>query len=437
MYNIDGDIVKKYITNINKNIYLKEENIKMKPISNNINNIIKIDNKKITKFLGFGSSITESSAYNYQKLSEENKKIFINDYFSINGLNYNLGRISIGSNDFSLSSYSYSKKRDLSDFNINRDKEYIIPMLNDILKEKNISLIASPWSAPRMYKRLPILKWGIKLSKKYYEKYSDYLIKFLDEYKKNNINIDYLTMQNEPLARQPWESCVFNLNEQKDFIYNHLLPKLKNTKLLLWDHNKDNLFNIFNNLYEDNNKIAGVGFHYYTGHCFDEIKSIHNKYSKLLLINTEMCTGYSKYNEKEWINAGEYYLEDIIGDLNNGVNAYLDWNILLDEDGGPGHYKNPVKSASIRKNNSYIKSPIYYYLYHISHFLGKNNYVIHSESFIEKLKVLSLKSDNRILIIIMNKYNSNYNFNIIFNNKQIVDNIDAHSVSTYVIDSKI
>ena len=427
--------MKKYITDINNNYYLKEETIIFNNISKNTDNVIKIGNKVITKFLGFGSAITESSAYNYKLLSRESKNSFLRDYYSKEGLNFNLGRISIGSNDFSLSSFSYSKKKDLSDFNIERDKKYVIPMLTDILKVKNISLIASPWSPPRMYKKFPILRWGVKLSKKYYNEYSNYLIKFLDKYKQNNINIKYLTMQNEPMARQRWESCIYNIFEQKDFIYNYLLPKLDNTKLLLWDHNKDNLFNIFNNLYKKNDKISGVGFHYYTGNCFNEIKNIHEKYPNLLLINTEMCTGFSKYDEKKWINDAEYYLKDIIGDLNNGVNAYLDWNILLDEFGGPSHSKNYVKSASIRINEKYIKSPIYYYMYHISHFLGKANYIIYSNSFSDKLDVLSIKSNDSILIIIMNSSNIKYNYNISINNKIISDSINKHSVLTYVLEN--
>ena len=136
--------MKKYVTNINKGIYIKEEKVN-KDITKT-NNVIEIlDNKKITKFYGFGSAITESSGFNYNKLSVDNKIKFINDYFSKDGLNYNYGRLSIGSNDFSLNSFSYAKKPDLSDFNIDQDKKYVIPFLNDILDKKKISLIASPW----------------------------------------------------------------------------------------------------------------------------------------------------------------------------------------------------------------------------------------------------------------------------------------------------
>lgn len=424
-------MIKKYITDINDKIYLKEEIVKESNKKTD-NSILIYPNREITNFLGFGSAITESSSYNYSKLSFINKQNFIKDYYSKDGLNYNLGRISIGSNDFSLNSFSYAKKRDLSDFNIEHDKKYVIPFLKDILSTKSVSLIASPWSPPVIFKRLPFLYWGIKLSKRHYERYSNYLIKFIDEYKKLNIRINYLTIQNEPMARQRWESCKFNYQEQKDFIYNYLINKLDYTKVLLWDHNKDDLCNIINNIYEDNKKIAGVAFHYYTGSNFDEIKKLREKYPNKLLINTEMCCAYSKYNEKNWISSAEYYLTDIIGDMNSGINAYLDWNILLDLNGGPTYKNNPVKSASIRENNNYIKSPIYYYLYHISHFI--NNSVIIENKNNTNLKVVSLKSNNKIVVVIMNKSNYDIEYNISIKNKNIFDNISKHSVITYEFD---
>ena len=423
--------MKKYVTDINKGIYIKEEKVN-KDITKT-NNVIEIlDNKKITKFYGFGSAITESSGFNYNKLSVDNKIMFINDYFSKDGLNYNYGRLSIGSNDFSLNSFSYAKKPDLSDFNIDQDKKYVIPFLNDILDKKKISLIASPWSPPRMYKRLPILRWGIKLSKKRYEDYSLYLLRFINEYKKLGIKIDYLTMQNEPMARQRWESCKFTISEQKEFIYIYLMDKLKDAKILLWDHNKDNLYNIVNELHIDNDIIAGVAFHFYTGHCFEEIKKLREKYPDKLLINSEMCCGYSKYNEKEWISAAEYYLKDIIGDMNSGVNAYLDWNILLDENGGPTHSKNYVKSASIRVNDEYIKTPIYYYLYHVSHFIGNECTIIENKNN-TNLKVVGFKSKDKLSVILMNNSNQPIEYNLLLKKNTIYDKINAHSTITYEV----
>ena len=421
-------MIKKYITDINNKIYIKEEIVKNSKKKST--NIIEITNNPITNFLGFGSAITESSSYNYDKLSTLNKKRFINDYYSKDGLNFNFGRISIGSNDFSLNSFSYAKKRDLTDFSIEHDKELVIPFIKDILSIKKINLIASPWSPPTMYKRIPLLYWGVKLRKKYYENYSNYLVKFIEEYQENGININYLTIQNEPMARQRWESCKFSIDDQNDFIYGYLLNKLSSTKILLWDHNKDNLYQIINILYQDNDKIAGFAFHYYTGSNFNELAKLRNKYPNKLLINTEMCCSYSPYNNK-WLSSAEYYLNDIIGDMNIGVNAYLDWNIILDEKGGPTYKNNPVKSSSIRINDTYLKSPIYYYLYHISHFITDKSIIIENKNN-TNLKVVSIKNNKETIIVIMNKTNSEIDYNIIINKENISDKINCHSIITYI-----
>ena len=143
-----------------------------------------------------------------------------------------------------------------------------------------------------------------------------------------------------------------------------------------------------------------------------------------------MCCSFSKYDEIKWISAAEYYLNDIIGDMNNGVNAYLDWNILLDENGGPTYKNNPVKSASIRVNDNYIKSPIYYYLFHISHFVDNNSIIVSNYTNCN-LKVLSLKTSKKIIIIVMNKSGSDIEYNLLVNGKNIFYKISCHSIVTY------
>ncbi len=420
--------MKKFVTDIKNGLFIKESKLVNK---SNGCVTINIENKTITKYLGMGGAITEASAFNYAKLDNKQKRSLINDYYSSKGLNYNFGRVGIGSNDFSLSYYDYANKKNLGDFSINKDKDYIIPLIKDVLKVKHINLIASPWSPPKMYKVLPIYNYGIKLKRKYYELYSEYLIKWLEAYKNEGIDINYISMQNEPYAKQKWESCVYSLNEQNDFIYNYLLPKLDNTKVLLWDHNKEDLYNVYKNLYQDNEKIAGIGFHYYSGPYFDNLKKIREENSNILLFNTESCCGYSPYDELEWVNDAEIYLKDIIGDFNAGCNAYLDWNLFLDEFGGPCHVNNPVKSPIILKNNEVIKTPIYYYLYHISHFID-GEYMIMETTVISNLDVVCFNKNNKCVIIVMNTNERDQEFELNINNEIFNDSVGSHSIVTYI-----
>ena len=422
--------MKKYLTDINNGVFIKERNFSQ--IRESMTSI-KVTDRTISNYLGMGGAITEATAYNYSKLDNKSKKAFVRDYYSKDGLNYNFGRLSIGSNDFSLDSYEYATKKDLSDFSIERDKVLIIPMIKDILMEKNIYFIAAPWSPPKVFKVLPVLNYGVKLKKKCYELYANYLYKWLVSYKNEGISIDYISMQNEPFAKQKWESCIYSLNEQYDFVYNYLIPKLDNAKVLLWDHNKENLYNIYKHLYLDNDKVAGIGFHYYTGPYFDNIRSIRKENSKVLLINTESCCGYSPYNEQNWINDAEIYLKDIMGDFNAGANAYLDWNLFLDEFGGPCHVKNPVKSPIILKGNEYIKTPIYYYLYHISHFV-QEGYEIKETTVSNDLITLAVNNNKKWIIIIMNVEDLDITFDLEICGKKYEDDIPKHSIITYVFE---
>ena len=166
--------MKRIETNINKGIYLSEGTIKLDKES--LNNVIEISDREISTYLGMGGAISEASGYNYSLLSDDKKKELLELYYTDKGLDYNLGRIGIASNDFSLNSYQYTYKKDLSDFNIERDKLYIIPLLNDIYKYKKIDIVASPWSPPAFMKNTKLLTLGGHLKKKYYDLYSDYLI---------------------------------------------------------------------------------------------------------------------------------------------------------------------------------------------------------------------------------------------------------------------
>lgn len=422
----------KYETNIKEKKYWYKSIIK-KSTSTNNNNIIIIDSNNIKqKYLGMGGAITEVSCYNLNKLPINKQEELLNCYYSKNGLNYNWGRISIGSNDFSLSQYSYSYQDNLKDFSIKRDKELIIPTIKRINKINKLTLIASPWSPPSFMKNNKSLLKG-KLKNTYYNTYVKYLLKYINEYKKNKINIKYLTIQNEPYAKQPWESCLYSINEQKDFIYNYLIKELKNTKVLLHDHNRDELMNVINNLYQKNSKIKGIAFHNYVHGYYDSLKYINTNYNDLLLIHSEGCCGYSKYKEKKWIDKAEYYLKDLINELNNGLNVYIDWNILLNYKGGPRSIKDPCASPIIlnKKENDYILTPIYYYLGHINKYTNNNSYILDINNN-SNLYVVAFKKNKRINITILNPTRKKELFTIKINNSLYSDIIKPHSIITYI-----
>ena len=402
-------------------------------------------NVKYQSFLGFGGAFTEATGYALSLLPEEKRKQAISDYFSSEGLNYNFCRLPIGSSDFSVDSYSYSKKADLSDFSIERDKKYIIPTIHEAFKfNSDIKFLASPWSPPKFMKNNKMLILGGKLLDKYKSTYADYFVKYLDEYRKEHINIDYITVQNEANAIQIWESCLYSPEEERDFIVNHLFPTFEknniNTKILIWDHNKEKLYSRtkqeINSEYAKK-AISGIAFHWYMGGHFENIHLVHTEFPDKLLIHTEGCTGFSNFNPNDEIHNAEIYAHDIIGDLNSGTNAYIDWNLVLDNNGGPNHKKNYCNSPIMisQDNTDYIKNLTYYYIAHFSKYIKPNAKCIAFSRYSVDIELTAFENpDNTITLVLLNKFGFSKPFNININDEIIFkDIIEPHSIITYIL----
>ena len=437
--------IKKIETNYKRNLFWSESILSPKNYSDKIEKkVINIyPNITYQELIGFGGAFTESSGFAYSKLNEEKKALLLDDYFSSQGLNYSIGRLPIGSSDFSIKPYSYSKKADLSDFSIDRDKEYIMPFVKAALEKRTLKFLASPWSPPSFMKSTKMLTFGGKLANKYKQTWANYLTKYIQSYQENGIHIDYLTVQNEPNAMQIWESCTYTPEEEINFAVNYLyytfIQNNIDTKIFIWDHNKEKLF--LRAMEELNNKnandvISGIAFHWYTGDHFENIKLTHDAFPDKLLFHTEGCTGYSNFNPNEEIQNGEMYAHDILGDLNAGINAFLDWNLVLDHRGGPNHKNNFCNSPIMLTEDSldYIKNLTYYYIGHFSKYIKPYSNRIAYSKYTDKIEVTCFKNkDGSLAIILLNRNDSNYEYNLCIDNYYIHDNLDSHAIVTLII----
>ena len=439
--------IDKIKTNIKRDMYLfKTTNIKM------YTNNEKIENERINiypdikfqKIIGFGAALTQSAGYLLTNINENISNAIINEYFSEQGLHYSILRLPVGSSDFSTHSYSYSNKKDLSDFNIDEDKKYIIPIIEKAKKySSNIKFLATPWSPPSFMKNNKMLKFGGKLLDKYKCLYAEYLVKYILEYQKNNININYLNIQNEPNATQIWESCIYSASEEADFIKNYLYAKLKennlDTKLLIWDHNKDNmLYRVLNTITnnEINQYISGIAFHWYTGTHFENVKLVHDLFPSKLIFHTEGCTGYSHFDSNDELFNSELYANEIIGDFNSGINAFIDWNIVLDYNGGPNHKKNYCNSPIMlnENQNDYIKTSSFYYIAQFCKYIKPGAKRIAFSRYTENIQVTAFQNpDNSVIIVLLNKNDYNIEYNLCYKNYYFHDNMDKHAIVTFII----
>ena len=161
----------------------------------------------------------------FAKLSKQQQKEFLDAYYSREkGIGYSLIRTTIHSSDFSSASYTYVNEndKDLKSFSIDHDKKYRIPLIKDAMKTagKEMTLYASPWSPPAFMKDTKSMLKGGKLAPEFYQPWANYYVKFIQAYEKEGIPIWGITVQNEPMATQTWESCIFTAAEERDFLKN-------------------------------------------------------------------------------------------------------------------------------------------------------------------------------------------------------------------------
>jgi glucosylceramidase len=214
------------------------------------------------RILGFGGALTESAGYCYSKLSANNKERLIEAYFDKkNGIGYSFCRTHLNSSDFSLGNYSCceNESKGLEGFNIQRDKQYIIPLIKAAQQKVDIKLLISPWSPPAWMKTNEMMNRGGKLKKDYYDAWALYYVKFIKSYQQMGIDTFAITVQNEPNAVQTWDSCTYTGEEERDFVKNHLGPVLEkeglsDVNIFIWDHNKERVYERSKIIYDDAEK---------------------------------------------------------------------------------------------------------------------------------------------------------------------------------------
>lgn len=399
------------------------------------------------KITGFGGAFTESSAYLLNQLSPDKRDKILRAYFSKAGANYSLTRTHINSCDFSLSQYSYAPVPDdilLEHFSIDEDRGDLIPMIKTAQKvsEDGFKIIASPWTAP------PWMKdnndWvGGKLLPKYQETWALFFSKYIQAYKKEGIDIWGLTVENEPHGNgNNWESMLFTPQEMTGFVQHYLGPKLENdglghVKILGYDQNRAELKGWVDEMFKNDSTskyYSGTAIHWYesTYDYFPEaLQYAHKKAPDKHLIQTEACVDAQvpEWNNDAWYWSKEAtdwgwdwapedqkylhpkyvpvyrYARDIIGCLNNYVDGWIDWNMVLDRQGGPNWFKNWCVAPVIvdpEKDEVYF-TPLYYTMAHFSKFIRPDAKRIGFENPDENLMVTAAKNtDGSVVVVAFN-----------------------------------
>lgn len=427
---------------------------------------------------GFGGSFTESSAYLMNQISEGNRELILQAYFGEDGARYSLTRTHMNSCDFSLSNYSYAPVEgdvELIHFSIEEDKDDIIPLIKDAMaiSKDGFKILSSPWTAP------PWMKdnndWvGGKLLPEYNETWALFFSKYIDAYNAEGIDIWGVTVENEPLGNgNNWESMHFTAEEMTSFVENHLGPKLEAegkgaVKILGYDQNRDHLKDWVDEMFKDeasSKYYAGTAIHWYasTYEVFPEaLQYAHNKAPKKYLIQSEACVDSEvpKWKDDAWYWSKEAtdwgwdwapedqkylhpkyapvnrYARDIIGCLNNWVDGWIDWNMVLDTQGGPNWFKNWCLAPVIvdpEKDEVYF-TPMYYTLSHFSKFIRPGAERIEFNNSNQELMVTAAKNpDGSIVVIVFNEGDDVQHFSVSLNEKTRALSIQGKAIQTLVI----
>ncbi|WP_033408295.1 glycoside hydrolase family 30 protein [Psychroflexus tropicus] len=403
--------------------------------------------KTFQTFTGFGGSFTEASAYLLNQLSPEKRKEVIEAYFSDAGARYSLTRTHMNSSDFSLGQYSYAPVEGdtlLKNFSIEEDKDDIIPMIKDAMQasSEGFNIIASPWTAPPWMKTNN--DWvGGELKPEYYDTWAFFFSKYAEAYSKEGIDIWGFTVENEPHGNgNNWESMHYTPEQMTDFVREHLGPQLEkdgkgDLKILGYDQNRGGIKEWVDEMYknEANAKYYdGTAIHWYesTFKVYEEaLQYAHEKAPDKYLIQTEACVDAEvpKWKDDDWYWQKEAtdwgwdwapedqkhlhpkyrpvyrYARDIIGCMNNWVDGWVDWNMVLNRQGGPNWFENWCVAPVIvdPEADEVYYTPIYYTMAHFSKFIRPGAKRIDFNSTDEELQVSAATNpDGSHVLIVFN-----------------------------------
>lgn len=460
-FTVDGKTVKVYSTAKNTGDKLTDKGIlhfeaKSQPTESELSVFVD-PAKTFQTMVGIGGALTDASAEVFYQLPKDKQQEILTAYYDPNkGIGYTLARTNIQSCDFSSDSYTYMAHNDaaLKTFNVSHDEKYKMPLIKEAIRAAGgkLTLFASPWSPPAWMKTNNDMLHGGKLKPEYQDSWANVYVKFIQAYEKAGIPVWGYTVQNEEMAKQTWESCIFTAEEERDFVKMHLGPAmqkagLSSKKLMIWDHNRDLMYQRASTVLEDpeaSKFVWGIAYHWYeslmskeAGMNFEGERRVAQAFPDKPLMLTEGCA--ADFDPKvfdDWA-FGEKYGQSMINDFNIGTVGWTDWNILLDERGGPNHVGNfcmaPIHADL--KTGKLIYTNGYYYLGHFSKFVKPGaKRVACNPSRANLLATAFLNPDGKLAVIVMNKTDADIDYYLWIKGQAAKTNSPAHSITTLVID---
>jgi glucosylceramidase len=396
---------------------------------------------------GFGGAFTEAAATTWLKLPNAERDRLLRDYFDPEaGHGYTLCRVHMGSCDFALGNYAHLDDADdvkLARFSIERDRQALLPFIKaaQAVATSGLQLLVSPWSPPAWMKTSGRMNAGGSLLPQHRRTWARCYARFIAAYEAEGVPVWGVTVQNEPAAEVPWDSCLYTAEDERDFVRDFLGPELAaaglgHVRILIWDHNRDQMVERARTVLSDPaaaRYVWGTAFHWYGEDHFDHVQQVHDEWPDKQLLFTEGCQEGGTHRGS-WA-LGERYGRSMINDLNRWTVGWIDWNLLLDHDGGPNHVGNLCSAPLLanRAGDGYEPENSYYYIGHFSRFIRPGARRLASESTSAELDAIAFANpDGSTVVVAMNRQDHPLRFTLTVGEQSHVAELPPRSIATYV-----
>ncbi len=432
---------------------------------------------------GFGGAMTETAAYLLSAMTPENRKKALELLFTEKGNHLSLIRVPLDSCDYSLEEYQAVEDPladpELATFDMTRNYKYILPMLKEALAlcDRPVSVLLSPWSPPWQWKTPPERPKndakvygdmpgrpqsvdydrpqrcnGGSLKPEYYGSWANYLVKMVQAYLSEGIPVTMLSLQNESIAATNWDSCVWTAQGQKTFLRDHLYPAMeraglaKKVGLYIWDHNKERVLEWTRDVLDETTRpmVEGVAFHWYSGDHFEAVKITGEQYPGLKLLFSECCPlhqpgragfpGFSGDKTPETVEQEDAvnYAHDMIGNLNAGMEKWMDWNFCVDGDGGPRHVDFGFAAGMIADGKGGFRTNLIFdYVGHFSRYLQPGARRAGFSRCDDHVEVTAARNpDGTLAVVVLNRENQDRAYAFRLHGRVIRAAFPARTLST-------
>jgi glucosylceramidase len=411
--------------------------------------------RRFQEVFGFGGAVTDAVAEVHATLAPSAQQAFLAAYFDPRaGLGYSVLRTTIHSSDFGSRSYTYVRDGDtaLASFSIAPDLKLRVPLLRAALAAArthgtDVRVFASPWSAPAWMKSNGSMVGGGTLLPAYRDTWARYVVKFVQAYEGAGVPLWGLSVQNEPMAKQTWESMVFTAEDETRYLADHLGPALRaaglgSRKIIVWDHNRDLLPQRAAHILSDPKArpyVWGVGYHWYETWAGGEpmhanVAAVHEAWPDVNLLMTEGCIEkFDAARLQDWAN-GERYASQMIADLNAGACGWVDWNMLLDSRGGPNHKDNfcfaPLHAGS---DGQLVFTPIYTAIGHFSRYIRPRAHRVSAATSRSTLAATAFRNaDGTLAVVVMNRSDAPQRYRLFIDRREVAVEIPARAFQTVI-----